>query len=197
VVEAIHAAGVAAGLETPVIVGHSLGAMAATVYAAEHPVAGIVNVDAPMHSEPFARLVQSLEPQLRGDGFQRVWSMFRASMHAERLPAAMRELLRAGDDVSQALVLSYWRPLLESFPEEAAGWTEALLACIRAAGVPYLAIFSEERGPAEAAWLAAQLPDAEIAIWAVVHHFPHLADPVRFAALLTGFAAHLPELERR
>jgi pimeloyl-ACP methyl ester carboxylesterase len=118
-------------------------------------------------------------------------------MHAERLPAAMRELLRAGDDVPQELVLSYWKPLLENSPEDAGGWTEALLNCLRAAGVPYLAIFSEERGPAEAAWLAAQLPDAEIAIWAVVHHFPHLADPARFAALLTAFATPLPELARR
>jgi hypothetical protein len=44
----------------------------------------------------------------------------------------------------------------------------------------------------ERAFLDDRLPHAEIVVWPVGHHFPHLADPARFAAMLTGLAAGLP-----
>jgi pimeloyl-ACP methyl ester carboxylesterase len=186
---AVHEAVLAAEIDTPLVVGHSAGALVATVYASEYPCAGVVNVDAPLDSGPFARLLRSLEPRLRGEQFQDAWSLFRASMHADLLPAAMQALLTAGDEASQQLVLSYWRPLLENTPEAAAAWTDGLLACLRADQVPYLALFAGTRDPAEGAFVASRLPHAEVVSWPVEHHFPHLADPVRFAAVVTDFAA--------
>jgi pimeloyl-ACP methyl ester carboxylesterase len=197
VVAAVHDAVVEAELELPVLVGHSLGALVATLYAVEHPVAGVVNVDQPLSTAPFARLVQSLAPQLRGEGFEGTWAMFRDSMHVERVSPGLRSLLAAGDRVERELVLSYWTGLLETAPEDLQALTDRLLEAIREAVVPYVAIFAETRRPEELADLAQRVPHAWIETWPCAHHFPPLADPDRFAALLVGFAASAPEAVRR
>ena len=69
VVAALHRAVEEAEVESPVVVGHSIGAVIVTAYAAQHPTCGVVNVDQPLFTAPFAQLLQSLEPQLRGPEF--------------------------------------------------------------------------------------------------------------------------------
>lgn len=190
----MHETVLEAGLESPVVVGHSLGAIVATLYAVEHPAGGVVNVDAPMETEAFTRLLHSLAPQLRGDGFQRVWSRFRESMRHELVAPGMRSLLAAGNDVRPELVLSYWAQLLNTPAAETGALAETLLERVRDAAVPYLAIYAATREPAELEYLQERVPHAEIDSWPVEHHFPHLADPVRFASLLIAFAATAPAL---
>jgi pimeloyl-ACP methyl ester carboxylesterase len=198
VVDAVYETVLEAELEAPpVLVGHSMGALVATLYAVEHPVAGVVNVDAPLETEPFARLVQSLAPQLRGDGFQRTWAMFRDSMYIDLVAPSMRSLLAAGDHVPRELVLSYWAELLEQTPEDLEALTEWLLAAVRDAAVPYLAIYAATRRAEELAYLQQRVPQAQVETWPVGHHFPPLAEPDRFAALLVAFAASVPEAVRR
>ena len=55
-----------AGLTSPVIVGHSAGALAESVYAARFPVSGVVNIDQPLQLGEFATLIRSLRDQLAG-----------------------------------------------------------------------------------------------------------------------------------
>jgi pimeloyl-ACP methyl ester carboxylesterase len=188
VVEAIHEAVIEADVERPVLVGHSIGAVLASMYAARYPAAAVVNVDSPVRIEPFVRLVQSLAPQLTGDGFDEAWGKFRASMHIERVPARGRELLEGGSRVSQELVLSYWADLLERSVEELASWVEEELMQAQEAALPYLAIFGNPLNGVEVAWLRSRHPLAEIVVWPVGHHFPHLAQPASFASLLSDFA---------
>jgi pimeloyl-ACP methyl ester carboxylesterase len=45
VVDQVHAAAMMAGIHDPIVVGHSLGGALAQMYAARHPVAGLVLVD--------------------------------------------------------------------------------------------------------------------------------------------------------
>ncbi|WP_053226371.1 alpha/beta fold hydrolase [Solirubrobacter soli] len=189
VVEAVHDTVLEAELEPPVVVGHSLGAAVASLYATRHPVAGVVNVDAPMEVAAAARFMQALEPQLRGTGFGRAWSVFRDSMHVELVAPRLRALLAAGEHVSQELVLSYWRQLLDEEPAELDALAEAMLARICEDGIPYLAIYAATRRTVELEWLQERLPHAEIDCWPIGHHFPQLADPVRFATRLIAFAA--------
>ena len=97
VVEALHEAVLEAGLDAPIVVGHSIGGSLATTYAARHPAAAVVIVDAPIRLEPYAQLLRSLRPQLEGDGFAEAWAIYQDSWHMELLPDADRALLRSGD----------------------------------------------------------------------------------------------------
>ena len=194
VVDTIHEAVLAAALDAPILVGHSLGAGLAGTYVAKYPSAAFVNVDSPVRIEPFARMVRSLTPQLRSDAFPRVWQGFEQSMHIELVPAPARVLLRASETVAPKLVLSYWAQLLDEDVDEYLSWVEAQLSRARIARIPYLGVYGTPVDPAERAWVEQRLPQAETIVWPVGQHFPHLAHPDRFAALLTGLAAGLPPL---
>src|SRR5690348_9950737 len=54
VAEGVHRAVEEAGLSAPVIVGHSLGAIIAGVYAGRFATSGVVNVDQPLQTAAFA-----------------------------------------------------------------------------------------------------------------------------------------------
>jgi pimeloyl-ACP methyl ester carboxylesterase len=182
--EGVYRAVSAARLAPPVVVGHSMSAVVATVYAARYPTAGVINVDQPLEVASFARLVQSLAADLRGPRFAEVWARFEASMHAELLPPAGRALLASTRRPSQDLVVGYWRDLLERSPVELGAWAGDVLAELRAKHVPYLVVSGTEVSTDYRRWLGEVLPQAEILVWPESSHFPHLADPDRFAGVL-------------
>jgi pimeloyl-ACP methyl ester carboxylesterase len=201
VVDAIHEAVLDAELDSPIVVGHSIGGPIASLYGATHPAAAVMSIDAPIRMETFAQLLTSLRSELEGSGFAEAWAMFRASFHAELLADGPRALLRAGDraadDRLQELVLGYQsdlltRPLEETVQMRDDGWRR-----LREANTPYITLHSNQIDQADATWLSAHLPQAEIVVWPVGHHFPHLAHPARFAALLAGIAGGLPNATRR
>jgi pimeloyl-ACP methyl ester carboxylesterase len=180
----VHRLVTEAGLEGPVVVGHSLAAIVATVYGARYPARGVVNVDQPLQTEDFIRFVRSLADRLRGPEFPGVWQMFVASMHIELLPPAGQELLRSTMDARQELVLGYWREVLDRTPEEIAGFAADGLAALREAKVPYLVVAGRELDPSYASWLEEALPQASVEVMAGSGHFPHVAHPEAFAELL-------------
>jgi pimeloyl-ACP methyl ester carboxylesterase len=176
-----------AGLQSPVVVGHSIGAIIATLYAGRYPTRGVVNVDQPLQVAPFAGLVQSLADQLRGPAFPAVWQMFVASMHIELLPDAGQELVQSRSRPRQDLVLGYWREILDRHgSQRAANMAEAMIAAIRAAEVPYLVVAGGDLEAGYRKWLTETLPQATVAVWPGSGHFPHIAHPDRFAACLAG-----------
>jgi pimeloyl-ACP methyl ester carboxylesterase len=191
IVEAIHAAVLDAGIGDPIMVGHSIGGPLATIYAATYPSAGVISVEAPIRLEPFAAVLHSLRPQLTGNGFDQTWARFQASWQMGSVPEQWQDLLSAGKRPSQKLVVDYQSDLLDRPIEEVVRWRDDGLARLRASETPYLTLHANPVDPDERAWLSARLPQAESVVWPVGHHFPHLADPGRFAALLAGFAAGL------
>ncbi len=190
VTAAVHDAVAAAGLRDPVLVGHSISAGVAGVYADRYGAAGVVNVDSSWRLEPFLDLVHQLAPRLRGDGFPAVWEMFRTSMHLDRVPEVARPLLAAGDDVPAELVLSYWQTMIDSDRHEYLRELDEMLE--RGRDLPYLMLLGSELDRDERTWLLGRLPQAELIVWPVGHHFPHLDDPRRFAELITAFTAAQP-----
>jgi pimeloyl-ACP methyl ester carboxylesterase len=153
----------------------------------------VVSVNVPVRLEPFARLLRSLRSQLAGDGFAEAWAMYRDSWQTELLSTADRLRVELGEcsvrgDLRE-LVLSYHSDLLEGPLEEVVDRRAAADSVLRVAGTPCLALHSRPLDRSDAAWLRERLPQAEILVWPVGHHFPHLADPDRFASLLTGLAA--------
>lgn len=184
----LHRAIVEAELDAPVVVGHSAGAVAATVYAAQYPTRGVVNVDQPLWIGPFGALVRSLAPRLRGPEFASTWQMFYAGFHTELLPPAARELVRSTCRPRQDVVLGYWRQLIERPIEETTALIDDKLAALRVAGMPYLHIGDEDSGTAYRRWLGQRLPVATVDVWPNSGHFPHLASPDRFVQRLASTA---------
>ena len=181
---------VAAELDLAVVVGHSIGGPLATIYAASVRGRGRRSVDAPMRVEPFAELLGTLALQLRGDGFDEVWSRLPAERTRSSSPPRAARLLRAGDDASQEVVLAYQADLLERPLEQVVRWRdEGNRRAAARARRPISPSTQAPSTPSERAWLLDRLPQAELVVWPVSHHFPHLAQPARLVALLTGLAA--------
>ena len=189
VADAVHRAVQDAGLDAPVVVGHSMAAIVASVYAARYPASGVVNVDQSLQTAPFATMLQSMADQLRGPGFADIWPHVLASMHVDLLPADRQELVRSTCRPDQQLVLGYWREPMERTPEELDELVSQELARVSAASLPYLIVAGDEPDEAYQAWLGSRLPQASISVWPGSGHFPHLADPRRFAEVLAATAA--------
>jgi pimeloyl-ACP methyl ester carboxylesterase len=184
VVEAVHRAIDAAGLWAPVLVGHSLSAAVASIYATEFPARGVVNVDQTLQMGPFAGFLQSMAGQLRSSAFSSLWEQFVASMHPELLPEDAQALVRSTMTPRQDLVLGYWREVLETPPTETQERVTEALAVLRASGLSYLIIAGSDPTPEYRRWLREVLPEAEVIVMAGCGHFPHLARPAVFARSL-------------
>jgi len=184
VVEAVHAAVAAAGADAPIVVGHSIGGPVASIYASMHPSAGIVSIEAPIRLEPFAAMLDEMAPQLAGPGFAGFWSRLNAGLMAERVPPQYQELLRQADLPLQDLFLRYQTDLLERPIAEVLRWRDEGMAAVAASGVPYLCLLANEPPEGDIDWLQERVPQAEVVVWPVGHHFPHLARPALFANLL-------------
>ena len=188
VAHGVHRAVEEAGLVEPVIVGHSLAAIIAGVYAAQFPTRGVVNVDQPLQTAAFAGFLQSIADQLRGPGFPAMWDQFAASMHVELLPASAQQLVRSTSNPRQDLVLGYWREVLERPASDLAELTSAGLAALRTAEMPYLIVAGSDPEPEYRQWLNEVLPHAVITVLPGSGHFPHLAHPDDFAECLATTA---------
>lgn len=59
---------------------------------------------------------------------------------------------------------------------------------VEAAGIPYVCLLANPVDSADRDWLAERVPAADVVVWPVEHHFPHLARPGLFASLLAEVA---------
>ena len=172
------------GIERPVVVGHSMGGIEATMYAANFPVCGVVNVDQPLDTRPFVRLLQQVAPALRGPHFAAAFEPIRQSIGVGLLPEPLRASTLATQTVRQDLVLAYWNDIFRRSPEE----LQALVdEAARRIAAPYLAVFGHRLGDDERAALRATIPHLELEEWPDRGHMVHLMEPDRFAQRLAAF----------
>ncbi|MEE6259783.1 alpha/beta fold hydrolase [Plantactinospora sonchi] len=186
VAEVVHGAVTAAGLDAPVLVGHSLGGVLATCYAATYPARGVVNVDQPLLVGGFAAVLRRMEPVLRGPDWRDVWNTMLGGMRIEELPPSARELVRTATTPRPDLLLGYWDEVLSRPAEELAAERTAELATIRSRGLAYRYVTGAEPDPAYRSWLETNLPEVTITVLPGSGHFPHLAHPDALARLLAG-----------
>ena len=175
-----------AGIDRPVVVGHSMGVPVVCIYAAAYPVRGVVDVDQSLFVRPFAELVHSLAPGLRGDDFGTAFEPVRQSIGIDRLPEPERSRIAARQRIRQDLVLGYWDEMLGTTPAQLQARIDNIAPAIRA---PFLAVFGHVLDAHDKQHLRRFLPSAQVEEWPDRGHLVHLAEPDRFAARLAAFAS--------
>jgi pimeloyl-ACP methyl ester carboxylesterase len=173
-------------LEYPIVVGHSMSAGVAGLYASAYPVRGIVWVDQSTEVLRFAQMLQPMAAMLRGPAFGQIWPNFESSLGLDRIPEPTRTLVLETHKVKQDVVLGYWDQVMNTEPAELQAWIDGKAARIQA---PCLAVFGRPATDGERERLA-RLEDAQIEEWVGDGHFVHLVDPQRFATRLRTFVAH-------
>ena len=134
-----------AGLEAPVLVGHSVSGGLVSVYAGQHPSRGVVNIDAAPDIAPFARLLQSLAGQIRGPAVPQRLGDDRSATGGptcwrERPGPSSRATVTRGRTSS----LSVSAGPAHRGPREAAQSVNDAMRRVTAAQVPYLLITGAE-----------------------------------------------------
>lgn len=185
--DVLHEAITAAGLREPVIVGHSLAGVLATVYAARYPARAVVNVDQPLLVGGFQDLLRAAEALLRGLDYGRLWYGLLAGMGVEKLPAEARALVNAAALPAQDLLLGYWDEVLNLPAEEIAAERERDLARIRERGAAYHHVSGGGHDTGYQAWLLHAMPEATISVIVGGGHFPHLACPADVAEIIASY----------
>jgi pimeloyl-ACP methyl ester carboxylesterase len=89
----------------------------------------------------------------------------------------------------QPVLLGFWRQILEEPAAQLDDAVEQATEAVRASGVPYVFLAGGGIDPTYRRWLATRLTSATLEDWRGTGHFPHLADPQRFAGLLAMTAS--------
>jgi pimeloyl-ACP methyl ester carboxylesterase len=175
----------AADVDTPMIVGHSLGGIVVTAYAATHPARKVMNIDQPLHLSGFKELLSSIEPMLRGseDDFRTIMGQITEGLLGP-LDAGERARLEAQASPEQEVVLGIWGTVLDSTTEDLDALIGAFTGAVTA---PYLALHGTDPGPEYEAYLMSIIPNATFELWPNLGHFPHLIEQERFVERLRKF----------
>jgi pimeloyl-ACP methyl ester carboxylesterase len=185
VVGAVRSAIVDAGLDAPVMVGHSGASGTAAMYAARYPTRGVITVDESLMVGDFAAMLQSMRGALEGPDFGDAWARISDRVFGlDDVTPAVRAFVRQTGRPRQDVLLGYWQDLFERSPDEIQAMVDSGVRAVRASGVPFVAVAGREPSPREATWLEANFPEARTLVWPGSGHFPHLAHPGRFAELL-------------
>jgi pimeloyl-ACP methyl ester carboxylesterase len=173
-----------AGVDVPVVVGHSMAAIVATVFADTYAVRGVVNVDQTLDTA-FVHMLQANRDAVTGPGFSKMWPALLSSMRIDLLSTEAQRLLSTAPP-RQKVVLAYWREALEMPATDIQSRIDRVLARLKERRLPYMVIAGHEYDAGYAAWLRDTLPQATLTVFPNSGHFPHLADPERFADCLAS-----------
>ena len=167
-------------LEDPAIVGHSLGAAVAAVYAAAHGARAVVCVDNSLRFGDFARFLGPYAGALRGGDTMETLIEIEHALNLEPYEG-IEELEGRVRAFPPEVVLGVWDTLLTTPPDELTATAEAILPRIEA---PLLALHGSRTPPDYEPWLTNLVPSARVEVWDGMGHMLHLVDPARFAERL-------------
>ncbi|MEU4688916.1 alpha/beta hydrolase [Actinoplanes sp. NPDC023714] len=183
VAELVNGAVHAAGLEDPVVVGHSIGALIATTYAARFPARAVVNIDQPLLPGKIGAVIRGAEATLRGPGWRAVWDEMVSGMGVDALPTAAWSLVERTSRPRADLLLGYWEEILRCTDAEIEEQRRKDLTVLADKQTGYRWVASVRPSLSYEGWLRSSLPGLEVTVLEG-GHFPHLAHPREVAALL-------------
>ncbi len=169
----------------PAVVGHSLGASVAAVYAAVHGARAVVCVDASLRFGDFATLAQPHTAALLGEHTMQAVLLIDRALQLEPY-AGIEDLERRILAFPREVVLGIWDTLLTTPPEELTATAEAVLPRI---GAPLLSLHGSLPPPDYEAWLTRLVPRACVEVWNGSGHMLHLVYPERFVARIRPLLA--------
>lgn len=175
------------GLGAPSIVGHSLGAGVAAVYAAVHEARAVVCVDQSLRFGDFAESVKPYADALRGERTMEAVLSIDRSLQLEPY-AGVEEMERRVLAFPREVVLGLWDALLTTPPEQLTTTAEAVLPRITA---PLLSLHGSPPPANYEAWLTGLVLSADVEVWDGSGHMLHLVDPERFAARVRPLLARV------
>lgn len=173
----------ALALDSPLVVGHSMGGVVAAAYSgAGHPARGIVVVDQPLELAGFQDVLAPLRPMLEADdeSFRAAVGMVFSALDGP-LPSEERARLDSVSNPEREVVLGVWGTVFDTAADALDAQVSAILGGIR---VPFLSLHGSDPGPSYGEWLRARVPQAQVEVWSDLGHYPHLLAPDRFVARL-------------
>ena len=177
----------AAGVERPLVIGHSLGGVVATAYSALAPVRGTINVDQSLRLAGFQSALREVEPMLRDpDTFAMVLAAIFEGLDGTVLSDELKADIAAFRRPEQTVVLGVWDAVFTS----PAADLDAQMADVGAAiTAPYLSLQFEDIGDDYSQWLQGMIPQAVVEEWPGQGHYGHRIEPERFTARVRAFDA--------
>ena len=175
----------AEGLTDALLVGHSLGGIVVSAYAAGGACRGVINVDQPLLLSGFKDMLSQLEPMLRGPEEE-----FQGAIGAvfEQMAGPLDGLERWRIDhhrrADRDVVLGVWDVIFTADAEELDAIVDSVAGAITA---PYLSLHGIDPGPDYAAWLAGKIASATIEVWPDLGHYPQLVEQQRFVERVVEF----------
>ena len=173
-------------LDSPVLVGHSIGALSATAAAAGAGARAVVNIDQSLDRNATARRISMVAAQLRDPAtFHATLDSLFAGENTPGLDLELQaELDRCAWEVDQDVVLGYWADLLDGPSTHIAAVVDGILESVT---MPYLVTLGSDPGPQYVTWLKDRVPTATIEIFPGEAHFLHLAHPDRLVDRVRQF----------
>ncbi len=171
----------AARISPPLVVGHSLGGVAASTYSARFPVRGVINVDQPLDLRGLSARVRALGSELiTRSPSQTIVNLLGEQGHGPLSASTLARLGVTRARLPHEALLGLWAPLLLDEPE----LSRISAAAFSGTRASYLSLHGSDPGVDYAAWLRALVPSAELEVWPDMGHFPHLCAVERFATLV-------------
>jgi pimeloyl-ACP methyl ester carboxylesterase len=184
----IHDVVEAAGMELPVLIGHSLGGVVVTAYASMFGGRGAVNIDQSLDLVAFQNAVGPLRLFLQDPAaFDQTLAAVVDSLRGP-LNDAEWDRLQSLRRANREVVLGIWEPVLDLPATDLEQMATSLVEGIK---LPYLALHGSDPGAGYVRFLTGLVPTATVEVWDGLGHYPHLVEPERFLHLIATFEAAL------
>lgn len=176
-------------LDSPIVVGHSLGGTVGLLYGVLFQPRSIIGID-PIHLHlPY--LSSSLAPhraRFESDEFETAFLEWEMQLGIHVVPEPQRSILIQGMHPRRDVVLAYWETVLD--PSTAAGIQHQITDGLVSITAPTLLLFAEPPRPEDAAILE-RMTSTTVEVWDGLGHFLHFVDPQRFIDRVRTWIAHL------